>query len=113
MGNRARMSRAERAKQFMPFAALKGYPEALKKKEKLIVPKIEISEDYAEELDRMLRNIKKNDMVTVVYFYKQEYIKMTGIVAKINKTAKVLQIVNTKIPFDDIYMLSIRESRCI
>ena len=113
MGNRARMSRAERAKQFMPFAALKGYPEALKKKEKLIVPKIEISEDYAEELDRMLRNIKKNDMVTVVYFYKQEYIKMTGIVAKINKTAKVLQIVNTKIPFDDIYMLSIRERRCI
>ena len=27
------MSREERAKQFMPFAALKGYTEALRKKE--------------------------------------------------------------------------------
>ncbi|MFR3391235.1 MAG: hypothetical protein ACLTT1_12025 [[Clostridium] scindens] len=30
-----KMSREDRAKQFMPFAALKGYPEALRKKEKV------------------------------------------------------------------------------
>ena len=30
---RHKMSREERAKQFMPFAALKGYTEALRKKE--------------------------------------------------------------------------------
>lgn len=29
------MDRAERAKQFMPFAALKGYEKALRKKEEL------------------------------------------------------------------------------
>ena len=29
-----KMDRAERAKQFLPFAALKGYEEALRKKEK-------------------------------------------------------------------------------
>lgn len=40
------MSREERAKQFMPFAALKGYPDALRKKEKIIVPKMELSEEY-------------------------------------------------------------------
>lgn len=28
------MDRAERAKQFMPFAALKGYEEALREREK-------------------------------------------------------------------------------
>ena len=33
----------ERAKQFMPFAALSGLPEALAKKEKVLVPKIELS----------------------------------------------------------------------
>ena len=32
------MSREDRAKQFMPFAALKGYPEALRKKEKAALP---------------------------------------------------------------------------
>ena len=33
---RHKMSREERAKQFMPFAALKGYYEALRKKEEEI-----------------------------------------------------------------------------
>ena len=41
MEHRGRMNREDRAKQFMPFAALKGYPEALRKKEKIVVPKIE------------------------------------------------------------------------
>lgn len=31
---RSKMTRQERAKQFMPFAALKGYEEALRKVEK-------------------------------------------------------------------------------
>ena len=33
------MPRADRASQFMPFAALKGFEEALAAKEKIIVPK--------------------------------------------------------------------------
>ena len=33
MEHRGRMNREDRAKQFMPFAALKGYPEALRKRE--------------------------------------------------------------------------------
>lgn len=33
MTERVKMSREERAKQFMPFAALKGYEEALREKE--------------------------------------------------------------------------------
>ncbi len=35
------MSREERAKQFMPFAALKGYEEALREKEKEVEEKME------------------------------------------------------------------------
>lgn len=52
MENRIKMSREMRAKQFQPFAALKGYSEALKKKEKVIEPRVEFSEEYQEELDR-------------------------------------------------------------
>ena len=63
---RSHMSREDRAKQFMPFAALKGYEEALRKKEKIIVPGPVLSEEYKEELDRKLRQVKKNDMITVV-----------------------------------------------
>ena len=103
MANRPKMSRGDRAKQFMPFAALKGYPEALRKKEKVVVPKVEVSEEYAEVLDGKLRRVRKNDMITIVYFSNGEYLKKTGKVSRIDETARVLKIVNTKIGFDDIY----------
>ena len=103
MGNRPKMSREDRAKQFMPFAALKGYLEALQKKEKIVVPKVEVSEEYAEVLDRKLRNVKKNDIITVIYYSNHEYLKKTGMVSRIDETSRVLKIVNTRINFDDIY----------
>ena len=102
---RAKMSPADRAKQFMPFAALKGYDVALRTKEKVIVPKIELSEEMLEELDHKLQMIGKKDIVTVVYFCNQEYLEVTGMVSRIDATARILQIVNTKIPFADIYDL--------
>lgn len=107
MENRPKMSREDRAKQFMPFAALKGYTEALRKKEKIVVPKVEFSEEYAEMLDRKLRQVKKNDVITVVYFCEHEYLKKTGIVSRIDETARVLKIVNTKIRFEDIYDIEV------
>ena len=85
------------------FAALKGYPEALQKKEKIVVPKVEVTEEYAEVLDRKLRNVKKNDIITVIYYSNQEYLKKTGMVSRVDETARVLKIVNTRILFDDIY----------
>lgn len=106
---RVKMSREERAKQFLPFAALKGYPAALRRKEKIVVPKVEFSEDYQERLDRRLRQIRVQDVVTAVYFREGEYLKVTGMVSRIDRTARVLKIVNTKIPFDDLYDVSYNE----
>lgn len=99
----SKMTREERAKQFMPFAALKGYTEVLKKKEKIVVPKMELLEEYQEELSRKLCQVQKNDIVTVVYFSKNEYLKLTGMVSRIDDTARILKIVNTKISFEDLY----------
>ncbi len=97
----------ERAKQFMPFAALRGLPEALAAKEKVLVPKIELSPEMAEELDRKMHLIAKGKMATVVYFCNGEYIKLTGLVARIDETSRLLQIVNTKIPFADILQVEL------
>lgn len=99
-----------RAKQFVPFAALKGYEEALRAKEKIVVDKVELSEEKKEELDRKLHQIKRNDMITVVYFCKDEYLKLEGMVSRLDTDARILKVVNTKIPFDDIYEL---EGECI
>lgn len=97
----------ERAKQFMPFAALRGLPDALAAKEKVLVPKIELSPEMAEELDRQMHLIAKGKMATVVYFNNGEYIKITGLVARIDETSRILQIVNTKIPFADILQVEL------
>ena len=103
---RMKMDPAERAKQFMPFAALKGYEEALRGKEKIVVPKTELTEERLEQLDYKLRQVHKNDMVTVVYFCKGEYLKITGMVSRLDVTARILRVVNTRISFDDLYDIS-------
>ena len=102
MANRGKMSREDRAKQFMPFAALKGYEEALRAKEKVIVPRMELSEEMTEELDRRLHQIRKNDIVTVVYYDGETYVKVTGMVSRLDVDARILKVVNQKIGFEDI-----------
>lgn len=97
------MSREERAKQFMPFAALKGYEEALREKEEVMVPKIELSEERAEELNQQLHQIQKRDILTVVYFSEHAYLRVHGMVSRLDMDARILKIVNTKISFEDIY----------
>ena len=91
-----------RAKQFMPFAALKGYEEALREREKIIVEKVELSEEKLEELDRTLMQIQRNDMVRVVYFCQDAYLQVEGMVSRIDRDARILQVVQTKILFSDI-----------
>ena len=98
---------ADRAKQFMPFAALKGLPEALAAREKITVPKITLSPEISEELDRKMHLLQKGNMATVIYFHEDEYLKITGMVARIDATCRLLQIVNTIILFDDILDVNI------
>ena len=101
-----RMPMEKRAAQFMPFAALKGLDEALAAKEKIIVPKKELSEEMLSELDEKMKQIEKGSLITVVYYDKEEYIKMTGIVSRIDPSAKVLQVVNRRIDFEDILAIN-------
>ncbi len=99
---KTKMPIPDRAKQFMPFSALRGLNEALAAKERIIVPKIELSEEMTEELDRKMHLLKRGEIATVTYFHQDSYIKITGMVARIDATSRLLQIVNTKIDFDDI-----------
>ena len=99
-----------RAKQFVPFAAVKGYEEALRAKEKIVVEKIDLSEERKEELDFKLHQIHKNDIIKVVYFCKDEYIQIEGMVSRLDIDARVLKVVNTKIPFNDIYDLYVEKN---
>ncbi len=100
---RAKMGRLQRAKQFMPFAALKGYEEELRKAEKVVVPRAELSEDMLDMLDRKLQAVEKNTVITVTWYHDGEYLRVTGMVARIDREERYLQIVNVPMAFSDIY----------
>lgn len=107
ISNRPRMTRENRAKQFASFAALKGLEEEIRWQERIEVDKIELSEERLEEIDRKFKLIKKKDIITVTYFNKNQYLRVTGMVSRIDTTSRILQVINTKIRFDDIYELEI------
>lgn len=93
---------SERAKQFLPFAAVKGLTEALARKDKVLVPKVEMSEELAAKLNEKMHDIQKGSTVTVTYFCDDEYIRLTGRVAQSDDIFHRLQIDDTVIEFDDI-----------
>lgn len=93
---------SDRARQFLPFDALKGFKEVIKKREKIKVDKIELSEDVAVELSYKLNQIKKGMIIKVIHYQDNEYIETFGIVSEFNETFGYLIIVKTKIMFTDI-----------
>lgn len=96
------MTRQERAKQFMPFSALKGFEKALEQKEKIVVQKRELSEYQLSLLDEKLKQVKVKDIVSVEHYESGEYIKTTGMVSNIDLINRTIKIVNLTIKFDDI-----------
>ena len=63
-----KMARADRAKIFAPFSALRGLDDSLAAREPRFVPRPEIPADRAELLDRRLHTLRRVDSVTVTWF---------------------------------------------
>ena len=87
-----------REKIFMPFDALGGLKEAIKREEDKHENKY-IDED---DIDKVLSKFRIGDMVEISYFYNFEYITFIGQIKYINKINRIITISNSKINFDDI-----------
>lgn len=107
-----KMERAERAAQFSPFAALTGYDEAIKEEAREVEEKSELSQDRLEEVDQMLRLLKRGDRIRLTYFERDEK-KEGGAYKEISATVKGKDSVfallllegGEKIPFEDLYQI--------
>ncbi len=106
------MSRADRAKQFMPFDGVKGLQEALREKERNVVnvDKRELSTDYEAELDLKMQQVRPGCMVRVVYFHENAYLEKVGMVSRLDVDGRVIRIVNESISFDDIFDVEVLEA---
>lgn len=97
------ISRLDRARQFLPFDALKGFQEALKEKEIEYVEKRELSEDSIEQLSKEISLLLKGDMIKIKYYTNKQYKYIEGTIKKVDSVKKsIILLGDTTIRFDDI-----------
>jgi len=103
------MTREERARQFLPFDAMKGLQEALRDREERHsrVEKHEITEEAIEENSKVLQHLEHGDTVRVSYYRAFHDVEKTGVATAINLSFKSFKVDNEKIYFDDLYSVEI------
>lgn len=116
-GRRGRMSNADRAAQFSPFAALTGFDAAIAETARLTDRRIELDESGKELLNEklweILETIDSQPQVTITHFVYDErkaggaYVSTTGRVKKIDVYSRTILFTNgTAIPISEILDIS-------
>ena len=100
--DKLKKAQADRARQFMPFAALTGYYDLVKEQERLTEPKRMLSSDEAERISSVIEHLFEGDYVRVVYYSKDAYLSTQGVVTQVDFNKRALRIIKTLIPFKDI-----------
>lgn len=84
-----------RAKLFLSFDSLKGYREIIRKKERIVVDPKELSEDDCYELNWKIQQIRIGQMINIIYFDRNEYVLLEGMVTDIDLDyKKMMRIVD-------------------
>ncbi len=95
----------DRARQFMPFAALRGYYDLVHAKEVVPEPRRPLADDEARALDGIIANLVRGDVVRCRYYEDGGYRVAEGAVSQIDLTFRDLWIVRRRIPFSAIQSL--------
>ncbi|MBQ7364118.1 MAG: YolD-like family protein [Clostridia bacterium] len=107
------MNREDRARQFLPFDALKGLQEELRKREKtaLRTDRRQLSEEEAEKLSERLLRLQKGMRIEACYYDGGYYRTCSGEVLTVDTVHKVLFLTvsgeKLAILFYDLYRLRI------
>ena len=86
------MNKVARAKQFLPFDALKGLQEALREKEIEYEEKRELAEDTLNELNNKFNQIENESYVIITFYKNGKYSEIKGRVTNIDYVKKKIQI---------------------
>ncbi len=104
----ARMSTADRAKLFAPFAALSGYDEAVRERGTFRADRPELSADAGDALDTALGRLARaladgrRPEAAVVCFSGDGAITSSGPVTSLDTDARVITVFGEHISLDDI-----------
>lgn len=103
------MTRAERAKIFAPFDAMKGLQEALRDREErhLRVERHEVSDEQAEHNSAVLLKLQRGMKVELSCYCAFHDVVKRGRITDIDLTFRKLRLDNEQIWFEDIYSIEI------
>lgn len=117
---RRRMSMAERAAQFSPFAALAGYGEAIQETGRVVERQAELSEDEKAVLDRTQQDILGmleqggHPAVKIIYFQPDRkknggrYVTVYGVVKRVDEVQRHIVLSDDRaVPFDALWEVEI------
>ena len=97
----------DRARQFSPFAALRGYYELVHERERVIDPRRPLSEEEARALDATIANLQRGVMVRAVFYEKDACRTIVGTVSQVDMFYHDLWSVRTRIPFASLCALEV------
>ena len=105
------MMRQERAKQFVPFDAMKNLQEALRDREERHsrVERHEICDEQQERNSCVIAQIIKGEKVEISYYCAFHDVIKEGIVNEVSIPFRYLKLNNERIPFENIYEIMITD----
>ena len=95
--------RADRAAQFMPFAALTGYYDLVRERERVTEPRREPSEEEAGRISGELAGVRRGQLVRVTHYERDAYVTTEGIMTCVDPVAREFAVVRRRIAFDDVW----------
>ena len=101
---RAKMPASQRAKQFMPFAAVKGLEKAILKQVQSLqqTERIEIGEEQAQKINRELNHLEKGKRVSVKVYRDERYHTIQGVVEWIDSAKGMMRVSGVLVLFESI-----------
>lgn len=101
---RAKMPVSQRAKQFMPFSAVKGLEKAIAEQEQQLnyLEQIELDEELTLTINHELNRLEKGDKVSVCYYKDGRYHMLKDAVEQIDIVRGFVRIRKKAIGFESI-----------
>ncbi|MDO4501820.1 MAG: hypothetical protein Q4D06_01435 [Coriobacteriia bacterium] len=92
----------DRARQFVPFMALKGYHQMVRELEVPPEPRRPRSDQDARELAERMLQLTRGQLVRVTYYDHDHYGYACDRVRQVDTALRTLRLESTAVPFDQI-----------
>ena len=106
-----RVSPEDRARQFMPFAALKGYADMVLEADCQPEPRRAITPERAAHLSAVLAITRNRDSVRAEFYCEGAYETIAGTITHLDCVMRTIEVEQTIIPFDDLWELELLKGR--